>query len=181
MSNIDYEEEINEFHRSIEKDYENRNAELTNIYQTFFAYDVPVINPNQHKLSFWQKVKRFKLKWPKFYYFYKVKQYIAFELSNVREGKVTKDVFEERKLKCLSCPSLLKTKTDKIGICNSCGCGANPRARLSVKLTVAGSECPLKKWGKSEFTQFSWWNTVDSAIGICVTVWYNVSRLWKRN
>jgi len=106
--------------------------------------------------------------------------YFKFELSAIRHGTVSSKVFEKRKKECLKCEGRIRDITDPIGYCNKCGCSKNPRSKLSVKLTVTGAECPLGKW-KKEKGRISLNNIPKVAIGICVTVWYNVSRLWKRN
>jgi hypothetical protein len=179
MSDIDYEKDISEFHKKLENDYLERSSYFKNIHEDFFPYEKPLLNPKQHNSSLYFKIKKIISK--KILLFKQTIKYIKFEISNIKKGKVTNDVFETRKAICLSCPSLLKSEKDSIGFCNSCGCGLNPRAKMSVKLTVSGSECPLKKWGKSDSVEFSWKNIVDSCIGICQTLWYNVKQLWQRN
>ncbi len=112
--------------------------------------------------------------------FKKIYRYIKFEFASIAQAKVTKQIFEQRKQSCLSCPARIQTLTDSIGFCNLCGCGTNPRAALSIKLTIAGATCPMSKWYPVK-TKFSFKNIPETCLGICVTVWYNVSRLWKRN
>jgi len=109
-----------------------------------------------------------------------VLSYLKFEFSSIRHGTVSAKVFQKRKNICLSCEGRIRDITDPIGYCSKCGCSKNPRSKLSVKLTVAGAECPIGKW-KKEKGRIAFKNIPKVAIGICVTVWYNVSRLWKRN
>ena len=96
--------------------------------------------------------------------------------------KVSDEIFNKRKEICLSCPSLGKLPDSELGFCNSCGCGANPRARLDVKLTVAGTECPLNKWGREKASKKKTISNIcESLLGICQTLWYNAKQLWQRN
>lgn len=78
--------------------------------------------------------------------FKKIISYFLFELNSAFTTEVSKKVFEARKEQCLKCPGLAKSPQDPIGYCKLCGCGMNPRARLTVKLTVAGATCPKKLW-----------------------------------
>lgn len=110
-----------------------------------------------------------------------VKSYLAFEWNNVKYGKLSKEIFLKRAKICKSCPGLMKSPFDSIGFCGLCGCGMNPRARLTVKLTVSGASCPIGKWSPMWGKKFRLINLYDTALGICRTLWYNVSRLWKRN
>ena len=111
----------------------------------------------------------------------KLFSYFKFEILNVYRGKVSNRIFNQRAKACRDCHGLKKHSSDQIGYCGLCGCGMNPRARLTVKLTVAGATCPLNKWQPVKKGKFSFANLMDTGLGICVTVWYNVSRLWKRN
>jgi hypothetical protein len=111
----------------------------------------------------------------------KIFSYFKFEFSNFYKGKVSKRIFNDRKNKCLDCHGLMKDTTDPIGYCGLCGCGKNPRARLTVKLTVAGATCPLNKWQPVKRGKLSFGNLVDSSLGICQTLWYNAKQLWQRN
>jgi len=111
----------------------------------------------------------------------KLFSYFKFELLNIYRGKVSKKIFNDRKNKCLDCHGLMKDTTDPIGYCGLCGCGKNPRARLTVKLTVAGATCPLNKWQPINKGKFSFANLSDTGLGICQTLWYNVRQLWQRN
>jgi hypothetical protein len=49
---------------------------------------------------------------------------------------------------CLSCPQLRsRTGTDEpIGWCAACGCGASPKAALSLKILMPGATCPKGRW-----------------------------------
>ena len=104
--------------------------------------------------------------------------YLKFELNSAFTTEVSKKVFEARKEQCLKCPGLAKSPQDPIGYCKLCGCGMNPRARLNVKLTVAGATCPKKLW-KPVRGKFSVKNFMKSLLGISQTVWYNLKQLCK--
>jgi len=79
----------------------------------------------------------------------RIKSYVTAEMSLHLEGPVPKEVFDERAKQCRACPELYATDKDEIGFCKACGCGMNPRARLTVKLTMPKSTCPKSKWGES--------------------------------
>ena len=81
-----------------------------------------------------------------------VKKYLNAEASLHLYGPVPQEVFEERKAQCIACPKRMVTDKipDEIGFCASCGCGISQRARLTVKLTMPASTCPLGKWGEAD-------------------------------
>tara|TARA_R100000008_G_C3557587_1_gene154126 strand:- start:222 stop:974 length:753 start_codon:yes stop_codon:yes gene_type:complete len=77
--------------------------------------------------------------------------YFKAEQSLATQGPVSLTVYEERKKICGECPHR-KTHAkipDPLGFCTKCGCGANPRARLTNKIKMPQTSCPLDKWGKS--------------------------------
>jgi hypothetical protein len=81
-----------------------------------------------------------------------VKKYLTAEASLQLYGPVTDEVFEQRKALCIACPKRMITDKvpDEIGFCAGCGCGVSQRSRLTVKLTMPESKCPLDKWGTSK-------------------------------
>jgi hypothetical protein len=81
-----------------------------------------------------------------------VGRYLSAEASLMLTGPVPDEVFEARKAQCIGCPSrvLSDQLPDEIGYCRSCGCGVSERSRLTVKLTMPASTCPMNKWGASE-------------------------------
>jgi hypothetical protein len=81
-----------------------------------------------------------------------VGSYLSAEASLQLRGPVSDEVFELRKAQCVACPSraLSDNLPDEIGYCKSCGCGVSERARLTVKLTMPKTKCPLGKWGEAE-------------------------------
>jgi len=142
-----------------------KNPENKNIYSPLI-----LINANQKN----KIIKTFKLSNK----LKKIISYFIFELNSAFTTEVSKKVFEARKEQCLSCPGLAKSPQDPIGYCKLCGCGMNPRARLTVKLTVAGATCPKKLW-KPVRGKFSVKNFMKSLLGISQTVWYNLKQLCK--
>ena len=68
-----------------------------------------------------------------------VYRYLRAEISNIEQGPVSLPVYEQRK----------KISHDPLGFCTKCGCGANPRAQLTVKLKLPATSCPLDKWDES--------------------------------
>ena len=77
--------------------------------------------------------------------------YFKAEQSLATQGPVSLTVYEERKKICGECPHR-KTHDkipDPLGFCTKCGCGANPRARLTNKIKMPQTSCPLNKWDTS--------------------------------
>ena len=79
-----------------------------------------------------------------------IRSYVRAEISNIEQGPVSLPIFEERKRICGECPHKKQVKgyKDPLGFCTKCGCGANPRAQLTVKLKLPATSCPLDKWGR---------------------------------
>ena len=77
--------------------------------------------------------------------------YLKAEQSLATQGPVSLTVFEERKAICGECPHRKTHEQipDELGFCTKCGCGANPRARLTNKIKMPQTSCPLDKWGTS--------------------------------
>jgi hypothetical protein len=80
-----------------------------------------------------------------------VYSYIRAEVSNIEQGPVSLPVYEERKKICGECPKRMFPEgySDPLGFCTECGCGANPRAQLTVKLKLPATSCPLGKWDEA--------------------------------
>ena len=78
-------------------------------------------------------------------------KYFRAELSNIEQGPVSLPVYEERKKICGACPKRMFPEgySDPLGFCTECGCGANPRAQLTIKLKLPATSCPLGKWDES--------------------------------
>ena len=78
-------------------------------------------------------------------------KYLRAEVSNIEQGPVSLPVYEERKNICGDCPKRMFPEgySDPLGFCTECGCGANPRAQLTVKLKLPATSCPLGKWDEA--------------------------------
>ena len=78
-------------------------------------------------------------------------KYVRAEVSNIEQGPVALPVYEERKKICGECPKRMFPEgySDPLGFCTECGCGANPRAQLTVKLKLPATSCPLGKWDEA--------------------------------
>ena len=95
-------------------------------------------------------------------------KYFRAELSNIEQGPVSLPVYEERKKICGECPKRMFPEgySDPLGFCTECGCGANPRAQLTVKLKLPATSCPLGKW--------------DEAPGIYEGLWGRIRYIFTR-
>jgi len=88
--------------------------------------------------------------------------YLRAEYSNIEQGPVSLPVYEERKKICGQCPKRMFPEgySDPLGFCTECGCGANPRAQLTVKLKLPATSCPLDKWGESTGIYEGMWGRI---------------------
>ena len=88
-----------------------------------------------------------------------IRNYVRAEISNIEQGPVSLPIFEERKRICGECPHKKQVKgyKDPLGFCTKCGCGANPRAQLTVKLKLPATSCPLGKWDESTGIYTGFW------------------------
>jgi hypothetical protein len=91
-----------------------------------------------------------------------IKSYVRAELSNIGQGPVSLPIYEERKKICGECPhrKFVEGYKDPLGFCTKCGCGANPRAQLTVKLKLPATSCPLEKWGESKGIYEGFWGRI---------------------
>jgi hypothetical protein len=100
--------------------------------------------------------------------------YAKAETSQIVSGKVSEDIFENRKKICMSCEHLTNPKpdVDPIGWCKGgCGCVVgNPRAGLSQKLYIPSVSCPKNKWGTEKGEGFKISDSLDSIKGIATSV-----------
>lgn len=79
--------------------------------------------------------------------------YLTAEASLALNGPVSAEVAESRSALCCACPKRIDGDgADSIGYCNSCGCGAWSRSRLSLKVSMPAAFCPLGLWRKHEPT-----------------------------
>jgi hypothetical protein len=91
-----------------------------------------------------------------------IKSYIRAEVSNINQGPVSLPVYEERKKICGACPhrTYAEGYKDPLGFCTKCGCGANPRAQLTIKLKLPATSCPINKWGESKGIYEGFWGRI---------------------
>jgi hypothetical protein len=108
------------------------------------------------------------------------KQYARAELTHATQGPASKADAAARLAICMACEHRAveyKGMTDAggVGWCTKCGCGNNPRAMLTVKVTLAGVECPLAKWGKVEGTGATVASAVDAVAGVAKSIIHKLS------
>ena len=102
-------------------------------------------------------------------------QYARAELTHATQGPASEADAAARLAICMACEHRAveyKGMTDAggFGWCTKCGCGNNPRALLTVKVTLAGVECPLAKWGKVNGTGASVASAVDAVAGVAKSI-----------
>jgi hypothetical protein len=107
-------------------------------------------------------------------------QYARAELTHATQGPASEADAAARLAICMGCEHravTYKEQTDAggVGWCTKCGCGNNPRAMLTVKVTLAGVECPLAKWGKVEGTGASVASAVDAVAGVAKSIIHKLS------
>ena len=110
----------------------------------------------------------------------RVVQYARAELTHATQGPASEADAAARLAICMGCEHRAveyKGQTDAggVGWCTKCGCGNNPRALLTVKVTLAGVECPLAKWGKVEGTGASVASAVDAVAGVAKSIIHKLS------
>ena len=108
------------------------------------------------------------------------KQYARAELTHATQGPASADDAAARLAICMACEYRAveyKGTTDAggVGFCTKCGCGNNPRALLTVKVTLAGYECPLAKWGKVDGTGATVASAVDAVAGVAKSIIHKLS------
>lgn len=102
-------------------------------------------------------------------------QYARAELTHATQGPASEADAAARLAICMACPDRAveyKGMTDAggVGWCTKCGCGSSPRALLTVKITLAGYECPLKKWGKVEGSGATVASAVEAVAGVAKSI-----------
>lgn len=102
----------------------------------------------------------------------KIKSYVKAETSQFTQGKVSEEIFNQRKEYCMSCDRRKNPhpEEESIGWCTSCGCGLSPRAALSNKLYIPTISCPLQKFGPEKGEGFNTKDAIDSVKGIATSV-----------
>lgn len=109
-------------------------------------------------------------------------QYARAELTHATQGPASETDAAARLAICMACPDravTYKEQTDENGVgwCTKCGCGNNPRALLTVKVTLAGVECPLKKWTKVDGTGASISSVAQSVAGVARSIIHKATGL----
>ena len=107
-------------------------------------------------------------------------QYATAELTHAIQGPASEADAAARLAICMACEHravTYKQQTDenKVGWCTKCGCGNNPRALLTVKVTLAGVECPLGKWGKVSGIGASVASAMDAVAGVAKSIIHKLS------
>lgn len=102
-------------------------------------------------------------------------QYLKTEAFHALNGPAPAEVVEARQAACRSCEhrvNSLEDNTDPggIGFCTKCGCGGSRRAALSVKLTLAGTSCPVGKFTASQGTKGSVESMMQALRGVLTSV-----------
>ena len=102
-------------------------------------------------------------------------QYARAELTHATQGPASEADALARLAICMACEHRAveyKGMTDAggVGWCTKCGCNASPRALLTVKVTLAGVECPLAKWSKVSGTGASVASAVDAVTGVAKSI-----------
>lgn len=76
-----------------------------------------------------------------------IRKYMTAEASLHLEGPVRESEYRRRAAACSSCPERVEAPDeDDLGFCRACGCGRSKRARLTVKLTMPKTTCPLGRF-----------------------------------
>ena len=110
----------------------------------------------------------------------RVVQYATAELTHATQGPASEADAAARLAICMECEHRAtdyKGQTDLVGWCQRCGCGANPRAKLTVKVTLAGASCPLTppKWEAVQGTGASVASAVDAVAGVAKSIIHKLS------
>ena len=102
-------------------------------------------------------------------------QYVGAEIKHATRGPASLADAAARLAICMECEHRAtdyKGKTDPVGWCQRCSCGNNPRAVLTVKVTLAGASCPLTppKWKAVEGTGATLASAVDAVAGVTQSI-----------
>ena len=106
------------------------------------------------------------------------KQYARAELTHATQGPASEADAAARLAICMACEYRAveyKGMSDSVGWCSKCGCGNSPRALLTVKVTLAGVECPLKKWSAVSGTGATVASAVDAVAGVAKSIIHKLS------
>lgn len=85
----------------------------------------------------------------------KVASYLRAEFKHASQGRAAAREIKRRRAICTACPyraQEFEGKTDPggLGFCTKCGCPASKRSALSVKLSIAGTPCPINRFGVAQ-------------------------------
>lgn len=105
----------------------------------------------------------------------KVVGYLKAEAKHAIRGPAPAEVVEERIRACMACPGRVDVYNGVkdeggVGFCTKCGCPANQRSQLSVKLTLAGVSCPLGKFKAVQGTGGNAKTALEAAKGVVTSV-----------
>ena len=103
------------------------------------------------------------------------KEYARAEITHATQGPASEADAAARLAICMECEHRAtdyKGQTDPVGWCQRCGCGSNPRAVLTVKVTLAGASCPLTppKWKAVEGTGATLASAVDAVASVTKSI-----------
>ena len=103
------------------------------------------------------------------------KDYARAELTHATQGPASEADAAARLAICMECEHRAtdyKGQTDPVGWCQRCGCGSNPRAVLTIKVTLAGASCPLTppKWDAVQGTGATLASAVDAVAGVTKSI-----------
>jgi hypothetical protein len=106
------------------------------------------------------------------------KEYARAELTHATQGPASEADAAARLAICMTCEHRAtdyKGQTDPVGWCQRCGCGANPRAVLTVKVTLSAVSCPLGKWSAVPGTGATLASAVDAVAGVTQSIIHKLS------
>ena len=108
------------------------------------------------------------------------KQYARAELTHATQGPASEADAAARLAICMACEHRAtdyKGQTDTVGWCQRCSCGANKRAKLSVKVTLAGASCPLTpaRWGAVQGSGATVASAVNAVAGVAQSIIHKLS------
>ena len=108
------------------------------------------------------------------------KEYARAELTHATQGPASEADAAARLAICMECEHRAtdyKGQTDPVGWCQRCGCGSNPRAVLTIKVTLAGASCPLTppKWDAVQGTGATLASAVDAVAGVTKSIIHKLS------
>ena len=108
------------------------------------------------------------------------KEYARAEITHATQGPASEADAAARLAICMECEHRAtdyKGQTDPVGWCQRCGCGSNPRAVLTVKVTISGASCPLTppKWDSVQGTGATLASAVDAVAGITKSIIHKLS------